>query len=135
MYLSYIVGNVEINIMNADLETGDYIYIEAINIILYYFQLPEEKRGYYSTLYKEACNIAESRNSIHKNLMKELIAQDAIAFRIKEQQVIKPNAGLYSILNILSRYVGNIAIDIIINRNNTVFIIATTTVDQLLLSI
>jgi len=43
-------------------------------------QLPEERRGYYTTFFKEALNIAESREFIHKALMRELVAQDVIAF-------------------------------------------------------
>jgi len=48
---------------------------------------------------------------------------------------MQPDSGLHNIIYTLSRYAGNLPIDIIINVDEVIYTIAKTTVDSLLLSI
>jgi len=112
--------------------TEDYMYIECITMLLYYWDLPKDRRPYYSSIYKECLNIATSRSTIKYPVLKELIAQEAIAFKTENGTAIQPDNGLVYILDTISLYVGDMPIDIMINIDVPDIIISRSTVNNIL---
>ena len=100
-----------------DITTEDYIYIEAIGLILYYHDIANNVKSKYRNLYIEALKVAYSRESkdISSALLKELVAQEAIAFRINRSDVIKPDIYVRTIFNTIYKYTGEHEVAVVVN--------------------
>lgn len=116
----------------SNLDTEDYLYIEAIGIVLYYYELEKEKRNKYIYLLKESLMIVTSKETFSKELINELLMQEAIAFRIPGQEVIRADSTLNSNLSTLLKYVGNLKLDIVINVKNYEYKIGSKQITEIL---
>ena len=119
--------------MTNSLTTKDYIYIEALGIVLYYYQLEENARSPYANLTAASERLIKNAKEMSPALLKELIMQDSVAFEVGEGGKLMPCC--VNNLQFVSDYLGNLSVTVVANTNENYIPLVKSNVDILLESL
>lgn len=107
-----------------ELTIEDYIFIEAVGLTIYYHDISSESKERYKNFYNEAVEVSYSRinEEISPAVLKELVAQDAIVFKLQREgaEIIEASQNLHSLFNTILKYSGNHTVSVKVNIDNEV---------------